>query len=258
MAYTSCGFGIRQLSISVLAVLSLSFASTHAVQSPASKVDDLFYVTGRTTNLYRDAERSQSYMRLRFREPVTVLDTANMVNKVRTMDGAVGYVRTDEVSNIWILVSKRQKKLMLHQGMEIISEFRADFGYNAYSDKVVRGSEAKPDQWRTPEGAFYVVKKNPYSKFYRAFLLNYPNAEDARRGLENELISQREYDAIIRADKRGTVPPMETMLGGMIEIHGNGTGLASNWTQGCVAVRDADMDFMWSYVQEGTPVVIEK
>jgi len=102
------------------------------------------------------------------------------------------------------------------------------------------------------------VRKNPYSKFYRAFLLNYPNAEDAQRGIEDGLISQQEHDAIMLAEKRGIAPPMKTILGGMIEIHGNGTGLASNWTEGCVAVRDTDMDFMWTHVQEGTPVVIEK
>ena len=249
---------MHRLSICILAVLSFSFAGTYALQSSVNEVEDLFYVTGRTTSLYRDAEQTKPYMRLRFREPVTVLAIENAVKKVRTMDGAMGYVNANELSNIWILVSKRRKKLTLHQGMDVISEFRADFGYNAYSDKVIRGSEEKPDQWRTPEGVFYVVKKNPYSKFYRAFLLNYPNTEDARRGLENGLISQREYESIMLAEKRGTVPPMGTILGGMIEIHGNGTGLASDWTQGCVAVRDADMDFLWTYVREGTPVVIEK
>ena len=249
---------LYKLSICIVTVLGFSVANTSALQSTPDKAQDLFYVTGRGVSLYRDAEQIKSYLRLSFREPVTVLKTEGEVWKVQTMDGAVGYVSSDELSNIWILVSKRRKRLILHQGMEVISTFRADFGYNAYSDKTIRGSEKKPDQWRTPEGVFYVVKKNPYSKFYRAFLLNYPHAEDARRGFENGLISQKEYDAIMLAEKRGTVPPMGTILGGMIEIHGNGTGLASNWTQGCVAVRDSDMDFMWSHVQEGTPVVIEK
>ena len=137
-------------------------------------------------------------------------------------------------------------------------EFNVDFGYNAYSDKVKRGSEGERDHWRTPEGVFYVVRKNPNSQFYRAFLLNYPNVEDAQRGLQDGLISQVEHDAIMAAEQRGLPPPMNTILGGMIEIHGGGTGLNTNWTQGCVAVRNQDMDALWAWVKEGTPVVIEK
>lgn len=248
--------------ISLMIFMALAFnlfiTDSNALQSPENKAKDLYYVTGRTTSLYRDAEQTKPYIRLRFREPINVVSSGGDMKKVRTMDGAIGYVNTSEISNIWVLVSKRRKQVTLHQGMHTISRFKADFGYNAYSDKEIRGSDEDPDQWRTPDGVFYVVKKNPYSKYHRAFLLNYPNAEDAERGKRDGLISSEDYKAIMLAEKRGTPPPMGTPLGGYIEIHGNGTGLASNWTQGCVAVRDEDMDFMWSYVQEGTPVVIEK
>jgi len=259
MSMVSGKSAIYQFSICLLIGFGLLDTSAYALQSStSSEAKNLFYVTDRNATLYRDVEQMRSYMRLRFREPVAVVAVEGEVRKVQTMDGATGYVSANKLSNIWILVSKRRKKVTLHQGMEVLSTFTADFGYNAYSDKVVRGSENKPDQWRTPEGVFYVVRKNPYSKFYRAFLLNYPNAEDAQRGIEDGLISQQEHDAIMLAEKRGIAPPMKTILGGMIEIHGNGTGLASNWTEGCVAVRDTDMDFMWTHVQEGTPVVIEK
>ncbi len=249
-------FVIKQLTICT--AIALFFADSYASQSEIEKAADLYYVTGQTVRLYRDIEQTKPYLRLRFREPVEVVSSEGLVKQIRTMDGALGYVDASEISNIWILVSKLRKQLTLYQGMHVLSEFRADFGYNGYSDKNIRGSKEDPDQWRTPEGVFYVVKKNPYSQFYRAFLLNYPNAEDAERGMRDGLISQKDYNAIMSAEKRGDSPPMGTILGGYIEIHGNGTGLASNWTEGCVAVRDEDMDFMWSYVQEGTPVVIEK
>jgi len=247
-------------SLARYALICFCFPTTilYATQTYNDGVENLFYVTGRASQLYRDVERSDPYLRLRFREPVTLISTDGSIKKVRTMDGAVGYMSADDLSNIWIHVSKRQRQLNLYRGTEMISEFNADFGYNGFSDKVMQGSDASPDHWRTPEGVFYVVKKNPYSQFYRAFLLNYPNTEDAERGVKDGLISQREYNAILQADLRGFPPPMGTSLGGLIEIHGNGTGFASNWTEGCVAVRDAEMDFMWSYVQEGTPVVIEK
>ncbi|MXW15081.1 MAG: murein L,D-transpeptidase [Rhodothermaceae bacterium] len=256
--HSSFSKSMMQLAICAAIALNLFSVDSYASQSLERGVADLYYVTGQAVSLYRDVEQTKPYLRLRFREPVAVVSSEGSVKQVRTMDGALGYVDADEISNIWILVSKRRKQVILHQGMRVLSEFRADFGYNAYSDKNIRGSEEDPDQWRTPEGVFYVVKKNPYSKFYRAFLLNYPNAEDAERGKRDGLISQKDYEAIMLAEKRGTPPPMGTILGGFIEIHGNGTGLASNWTEGCVAVRDEDMDFMWSYVREGTPVVIEK
>lgn len=247
--------------LSAVATCCIVHLDLYALQAPTSNdldADRLYYVTGRKTSLYRDIERSKPYVRLAFREPVTLLSLDGSVMRVRTMDGATGYVSEDEVSNIWILVSKRRKLVTLHRGLEAVSEFRADFGYNAYSDKEILGTEGNPDHWRTPEGAFYVVRKNPYSQFHRAFLLNYPNAEDAARGLRDGLINQHQFDTIMRSERRGIAPPMGTPLGGMIEIHGHGTGLSSNWTQGCVAVRDEDMDFMWTYVKEGTPVVIEK
>jgi len=249
---------MRRFVILLGIMMVLTATASNAVQTDIDSVDDLFYVTSKSARLYRDSVQTQPYVRLHYREPVSLLKKEGKIKKVRTMDGATGYVNADQLSNIWIHVSKRRKLLVLYRGMEVISTFNADFGYNGVSDKLVRGSDARPDHWRTPEGVFYVVKKNPYSQFYRAFLLNYPNEEDAKRGLHEGLISRSEYNAIILAEKRGLPPPMQTSLGGLIEIHGNGTGASSNWTEGCVAVRDADMDFMWSYVQEGTPVVIEK
>jgi L,D-peptidoglycan transpeptidase YkuD (ErfK/YbiS/YcfS/YnhG family) len=50
---------------------------------------------------------------------------------------------------------------------------------------------------------------------------------------------------------------MDTDLGGWIEIHGDGTGDATAWTQGCVAIRNAAMDVIWDHVRVGTPVLVE-
>ncbi len=51
---------------------------------------------------------------------------------------------------------------------------------------------------------------------------------------------------------------MHTALGGMIEIHGDGTGVSNNWTQGCVAIHNTHIDKLWAWVEVGTPVIIEK
>lgn len=225
---------------------------------PGMTADNLHYVAGQGVTLYRDIGRTEPYIRLRFREPVVVMNAYPGMYRVYTQDGAKGYVRAEGISNLWILVSKRKKQLFLYRGQRLLMQFNADFGYNVYSDKVKRGSEGERDHWRTPEGVFYVVHKNPRSQFYRAFLLNYPNTEDAERGLRTGLISEQEYHAIMDAERQNRIPPMGTLLGGMIEIHGDGTGLSTNWTQGCVALRNEDVDRLWGIVHEGTPVVIQK
>lgn len=218
----------------------------------------MHYVVAPRATVYIEPDGTVPYVQLAFREPVYILFTEGNWSRVRTQDGAHGYVRSSDVSNAWIRVSKRRKRVYLYRGMELLMEVPADFGYNAIMDKEIRGTEANPDHWRTPEGVFFVVRKNPYSKFYKALLLNYPTGEDARRGLDQGLISERQYDAIMVAEKHSTVPPMNTALGGMIEIHGDGTGLSTNWTQGCVAVLNEHLDQLWSQVSVGTPVIIEK
>ncbi len=125
------------------------------------------------------------------------------------------------------------------------------------SDKVQRGDTGSPDDWRTPEGTFFIVEKNPASKFYKALVLNYPTAEDARRGFRQGLISQGDYQAIVQAEESHQMPPMNTLLGGWIEIHGDGTGGGTNWTQGCIAIENDKMDELWALVEVGTPVLTE-
>ena len=102
-----------------------------------------------------------------------------------------------------------------------------------------------------------VVHKNPESAFYKALVLNYPKVEDARRGLDTGLISRSQYQAIKRAQDELRMPLMNTDLGGWIEIHGDGTGDGTAWTQGCVAVQNSVMDVLWERVRVGTPVLIE-
>jgi murein L,D-transpeptidase YafK len=180
-----------------------------------------------------------------------------MWSQVKTRSGEQGYVPTSAISNVWIRVSKRRKAVYVYRGTELVRKVPADFGANVASDKVRRGNPNAPDDWRTPEGSFFVVSKNPSSKFYKALVLNYPSAEDAERGFREGLITQAERDAIQGAEQRGDMPPMDTMLGGWIEIHGSGTGGGTNWTQGCVAIRNEQMDDIWPLVHVGTPVITE-
>ncbi len=257
---------MRHLPALLLVLLLASVGTVDAQPAPVDASSGLFaevsvtmyYVVKRGATVYTRPDGGQAYLRLEFREAVFVLSSEDDWSRIRTQDGAQGYVETAALSNVWIRVSKRRKSLYLYRGMDLIMQVPADFGYNAVADKERQGSRANPDHWRTPDGTFFVVRKNPYSKFYKAFVLNYPTAEDARRGLKQGLISKRQHDTIVQADENFTSPPMSTALGGMIEIHGDGTGVSNNWTQGCVAVHNIHIDKLWTWVEVGTPVIIEK
>lgn len=228
-----------------------------AASAPSLPIDPLYYTVEREVTVYHRPNTDQPYLTLGFRAPVQVIEQQGDWYRIRIDGGAVGYVRTDALSNVWIRVSKQERAVYLYAGTELKGKIPADFGFNLFADKAQRGSMLERDHWRTPEGTFYVVAKNPNSKFYKALVLNYPTSEDAERGYRHGLITRAERDAIIEAQERSVMPPMGTALGGWIEIHGDGTGKSRNWTHGCVAVANLHMNVLWHWVQVGTPVLIE-
>ncbi|RMF60806.1 MAG: hypothetical protein D6746_06350 [Bacteroidetes bacterium] len=234
-----------------------ALAQNGVLHTVAGESGGVYYTIVPRATVYTAPDSGRPYVELRFREPVTVLEEVGRWRRVRTRDGARGYVEAAALSNVWIRVSKRKQTVYVYRGGERIRAYPADLGQNFFADKVQRGSLADPDHWRTPDGVFFVVKKNPHSKFHRALVLNYPSAEDAERGLREGLITRAQYEAIVRAEREYRMPPMNTALGGWIEIHGDGTGARSNWTQGCVALHNRHIDELWNWVSVGTPVLIE-
>lgn len=147
-----------------------------------------------------------------------------------------------------VKVYKSERKLVLYGDGEVIGVFKAALGFNAIGDKEREGDG------KTPEGKFvicYINNKTPYLYFYG---LNYPNDEDARRGLNQGVISQEEYQQIITASQSGNIPLWNTSLGGEVGIHGAGSLM--DWTKGCVAVSDADILTLTDYLHIGTSVEI--
>jgi L,D-peptidoglycan transpeptidase YkuD (ErfK/YbiS/YcfS/YnhG family) len=74
-------------------------------------------------------------------------------------------------------------------------------------------------------------------------------------GAEHGLISDDEFDHIVSAIDKGKTPPQDTPLGGEIYIHGGGA--QSDWTAGCIALGDADMQELYDAVEIGTSVTIK-
>lgn len=135
-----------------------------------------------------------------------------------------------------IIVSKDDHRLTLYKGGRAIATFGIELGTAGPAPKVRSGDEA------TPEGQYRIskVKQGSATRYYRALLLDYPNAEDLRRLAERK--------------KSGQVPAGAS-AGSLIEIHGEG-GEDWNWTQGCVAMTNSDIDRLFPHVSVGTPVTI--
>ena len=240
-----------------------------AVAAPAAEAYDVdaapaYYVVGRDVAL-REAphESARSLATLRTRDGVRVLaedgppaDGFAAGWRLVQYGAARGYVRAASLSNVWIRVDKSERTAFVYRGAELLREFPADVSVSP-EDKVRRSAQDELDHYRIPEGTFYVTRRNPNSSYYRAFVLSYPGPSHALRGVQQGVITQAQYEAIARADREAVEPPMNTALGGLIEIHGHGSGRQRAWTRGCVALRNVHMDELWAYVEVGTPVVIE-
>lgn len=122
------------------------------------------------------------------------------------------------------------------------------------------GTKRSGGDWRTPEGLYHIVSDTP-SRFHRFLLLDYPSLGDAQDAYLAGRISGRDYRRIARAHREGKLPPQDTPLGGGIGLHGEGPdwhGFSKilDWTYGCIAMSDRDIDFIAERVEPGTPVRI--
>jgi murein L,D-transpeptidase YafK len=151
-----------------------------------------------------------------------------------------------------IHVHKTRHEMRLQEGDRVLRTFQIALGKQPTAGKVIRGDG------RTPEGRYYVCEKRPRSRFRRFLGISYPNVDDAEKAYAERLISADEWADIFFANLRQTVPPWSTALGGRVGIHGYGgrEELPVDWTQGCIAVSDADIDYLYGVVPLGTPVVI--
>jgi len=134
-----------------------------------------------------------------------------------------------------IIVLKSQRKLVLMNGNKEIHSYKVSLGPSPVGPKTRQGDH------KTPEGSYVIDSRNPASHYYRALHVSYPNPADRER-----------------ARKLGVSP------GGDIMVHGlpNGYGaigkahLLHDWTDGCIAVTNEEMDEIWKLVPVGTPIEI--
>jgi hypothetical protein len=138
--------------------------------------------------------------------------------------------------NCSLIIDKFSRKCIVYVNGIKKYEYTVELGTNWVGHKRIMGDKA------TPEGMYCVTKKltSRMTNYYKALLIDYPNANDK---------------AEFKKEIAQGLLPKNAKLGGMIEIHGNG-GKGIDWTEGCVALADAEMDVIFNIVKEGTPVTI--
>lgn len=140
-----------------------------------------------------------------------------------------------------LVVHKQTRKMSVFKGTRPLKMYPVVLGHNPRNDKLVQGDRC------TPEGVYRVVYKYPHPKWSKFILLNYPNRENWHKFSE--------------AKKRGQIP-WDAQIGGDIGIHGTESDykniLGENWTFGCVALKNRDIDELYRLVQSGSIVVIQR
>ncbi len=158
-----------------------------------------------------------------------------------------------------VVIWKSQYTLTLYKGDQPVKTYRAVFGKGYLDgDKRIQGDK------RTPEGEFYICTMNHSKRFYKFLGLSYPGLKHAEYGVQSGMISAAEYEMIKKAISEQQQPPWDTRLGGAVGIHGrmledaapDKAFVSMNWTDGCIALDNSDVDEIYSVVALGTPVTI--
>ena len=134
-----------------------------------------------------------------------------------------------------IVVDKSDRVLTLMNGDRALKTYHVTFGRQPVGKKVRQGDD------RTPEGRYAIDYRNVNSQYHLALHVSYPNAEDVRR-----------------ARAGGYAPGGDVMIHGMRKGFGwiGGLHRAVNWTHGCIAVTDSEVDEIGRAVRDGTPIEI--
>jgi L,D-peptidoglycan transpeptidase YkuD (ErfK/YbiS/YcfS/YnhG family) len=145
--------------------------------------------------------------------------------------------------SVMVMVDKTKYSVRVYYKRRVVRNYKAVFGPNPKQNKCMEGDRC------TPEGWFKITNKNPQSKYNKFMLLSYPN--DSAQIRFNKL----KHDGLI---------PKGARIGGDIGIHGIWKGgddmieLGVGWTDGCVALKNKDVEELFTMVGVGTRVYIKK
>jgi hypothetical protein len=155
-----------------------------------------------------------------------------------------------------VVIDKAKKNLVLFMDGRQVAEFPASFGIDPDSDKYKAFDSA------TPEGLYFITYKKIKSRFQRLLSISYPNLMNAEKGLAEGMISLTAYERIREDIRKSGWTSCGTGLGCDIAIHGGGVfryfgkSRERDWTEGCIALNDKDIEKVFNLCGSGDPVVI--
>ncbi len=165
-------------------------------------------------------------------------------------------VHANGSGEIWVLVDTGRAVLEVLQDKQVKVSL-ADIAIGRYgtTEAKRRGDN------RTPLGSYHVAWMEPRSHFHYFIGLDYPTPAQARTAADQGIIGADERRSIERAFRQGRAPPQNTALGGLIGIHGLGAGDRAiharyNWTRGCVALTNEQIDILLHWIKIGTRVEV--
>ena len=150
---------------------------------------------------------------------------------------------TEPTGIVYIIVDKSDYELNVYDDEGWYATYPVVFGNKDLGDKLMEGDK------KTPEGTFKIISKRPHSKWHKMLMLDYPTRESWQK------FNERKSKGVI---------PKTAKIGGGIAIHGtwpNDNIVVdgyTNWTQGCISLKNEDLDELEAYLPIGTKVVIRR
>ena len=178
----------------------------------------------------------RSYLTTALLATLALLATTTQGAELRTLAMAEPQPAISKIGTVSeVVVRKAERRLYLLSGERVVRDYRISLGKTPEGHKLYEGDS------RTPEGDYTLDFRNPNSDFYKSIRVSYPSPRDRKL-----------------AEAWGLRP------GGNIMIHGlpNDVGDMAfaykglDWTDGCIAVTNEEMDEIWQLVDVGTPIRI--
>jgi lipoprotein-anchoring transpeptidase ErfK/SrfK len=181
-----------------------------------------------------------STLGLNTRDLLSTSSTSKVVKATRAKRNSF---KTMPVEPVRIVVDKSNYEMYVYDKLGWFATYPVVFGNNSLDDKKMEGDR------NTPEGSFKIVNKRVHEKWDRYMGLDYPTAESLAK------FNMRK--------RRGEIPS-NASPGGGVGIHGTWPhddyiiDNYKNWTNGCISLKNEDVEDLYSYVPIGTPVTIQK
>jgi hypothetical protein len=175
---------------------------------------------------------------------------------------ALGFVplcrATAQTEEIWLLVDTSDLTLTVMQGQKVLHSY----------ENIAIGSngatrEKRVTDERTPLGEFRISAIRHSDRFHLFLAIDYPTLAVAEAALKDGRINGGEYESVRKAWREGGPPPQDTALGGYLGIHGLGAADVEvhnrfNWTNGCIALTNEQIDELAGWAVVGTRISIRE